>query len=129
MLKNLVKNSFWIAIALFCATQMSYAQGSGPNIENPFPASSALLNIASDASQSLVPGPGQLIVPYTRFPTTVQTGFDELDVFLSYKFSLGPIDITVGNIAFFINRDATTSEVDLLPETFHGFHFIWNVPD
>ena len=43
-------------------------------------------------------------IPYTRFPTTVQTRFDELDVFLSYKFSLGPIDITLGNIAFFISR-------------------------
>ena len=49
-------------------------------------------------------------VPYTRFPTTVQTRFDELDVFLSYKFSLGPIDITLGNIAFFISRRATTYE-------------------
>ncbi len=63
-------------------------------------------------------------VPYTRFPTTVQTRFDELDVFLSYKFSLGPIDVTIGNIGFFISRNATTSEVDLLPE-----NFIWNIPD
>ena len=54
-------------------------------------------------------------VPYTRFPTTVQTRFDELDVFLSYKFSLGPIDITLGNIAFFISRRATTYEQDVLP--------------
>src|SRR4029077_420682 len=67
-------------------------------------------------------------VPYTRFPTTVQTRFDELDAFLSYKFSLGPIDITLGNIAFFINRNATTSEVDLLPETFRGLHFFWIIP-
>jgi len=54
-------------------------------------------------------------VPYTRFPTTVQTRFDELDVFLSYKFSLGPIDITLGDIAFFISRRATTYEQDVLP--------------
>ena len=57
-------------------------------------------------------------VPYTRFPTTVQTRFDELDVFLSYKFSLGPIDITLGNIAFFISRRATTYEKDVLPPHF-----------
>ena len=59
-------------------------------------------------------------VPYTRFPTTVQTRFDELDVFLSYKFSLGPIDITLGNIAFFISRRATTYEQDVLPPPFDG---------
>ena len=52
MLKNFVKNSFWIAIAFFCA-QTSYAQGNGPSVENPFPASSALLNIAPDADGHL----------------------------------------------------------------------------
>src|SRR5262249_42137284 len=66
--------------------------------------------------------------PYTRFPTTVQTRFDELDVFLSYKFSLGPIDITLGNIAFFISRRATTYEQDVLPPPFDGFSFHWNIP-
>jgi hypothetical protein len=60
---------------------------------------------------------------YTRFPTTVQTRFDELDVFLSYKFSLGPIDITLGNIAFFISRRATTYEKNVLPPG-----FVWIVP-
>ena len=62
-------------------------------------------------------------VPYTRFPTTVQTRFDELDVFLSYKFSLDPIDITLGNIAFFIYRRATTYEQDVLPPG-----FFWLIP-
>jgi hypothetical protein len=62
-------------------------------------------------------------VTYTRFPTTVQTRFDELDVFLSYKFSLGPIDITLGNIAFFISRRATTYEKNVLPPD-----FFWVVP-
>lgn len=62
-------------------------------------------------------------VPYLRFPTTVQTRFDELDVFLSYKFSLGPIDVTLGNIAFFISRDAYTYELDLAPPG-----FVWIVP-
>ena len=62
-------------------------------------------------------------IPYTRFPTTTQTSFNELDVFLSYKFSLGPVDVTVGNIAFFIDRRATTFEKDLLPEG-----FVWLIP-
>jgi hypothetical protein len=56
------------------------------------------------------------VLTYTRFPTTTQTSFDELDVFLSYTFTLGPIDITLGNIAFLIFRDATTFETDVLPE-------------
>jgi hypothetical protein len=68
-------------------------------------------------------------VPYTRFPTTVQTRFDELDVFLSYKFSLGPIDITLGNIAFFISRSATTYEQDVLPPRFDGLlNLAWFIP-
>jgi hypothetical protein len=68
-------------------------------------------------------------VPYTRFPTTVQTRFDELDVFLSYKFSLGPIDITLGNIAFFISRRATTYEQDVLPPRFDGLvNITWGIP-
>jgi hypothetical protein len=57
-------------------------------------------------------------IPYTRFPTTTQDRFNELDFFLSYKFTVGPIDITVGNIAFIIDRSATTFETDVLPVTF-----------
>jgi hypothetical protein len=41
-------------------------------------------------------------------PQTIQKGFDEIDVYLTYLYQLGPIDITVGNIAFFINRSAET---------------------
>jgi hypothetical protein len=59
-----------------------------------------------------------LNVPYTRFPTTAQNAFNEMDVFLSYKFTLGPIDVTLGNIAFFIDRRATTFETDVLPAFF-----------
>jgi hypothetical protein len=67
-------------------------------------------------------------VPYTRFPTTTQTSFNELDVFLSYKLTLGPIDLTLGNIGFFIDRRATTFETDVLPPLFHGLSFVWIVP-
>jgi hypothetical protein len=56
-------------------------------------------------------GPPVLI---QRFPTTIQTRFNELDVFLSYKISLGPIDITVGDIGFFIDRSAETFERDFI---------------
>ena len=41
-------------------------------------------------------------------PETVQTRFQELDVFLLYRREFGPIDVTVGNIGFFIERDAQT---------------------
>jgi len=220
MPNNSVKNSFWIAIAFFCAMCTSYAQDNGPTVQNPFPAGSALLNIAPNADGNLTlggeykqpknvveqeqpvfwtwytdvgyeseynfrgtnltpgaPGAGffdaqvskwnftlglfgihqfgtakadswsmgegggaagvsaaqasstvGIPVPYTRFPTTVQNRFDELDAFLSYKFSLGPIDITIGDIAFFISRRATTYEKDVLG-TVNGVQFIWRIPD
>jgi hypothetical protein len=60
----------------------------------------------------------------TRFPTTIQRRFDELDVLFSYKMSFGPVDVIVGNIAFFISRRAETFEKDVLPPG-----FIWNIPD
>src|SRR5437879_12362696 len=41
-------------------------------------------------------------------PETVQTRFQELDVFLLYRREFGPIDVTVGPIGFFIARDAQT---------------------
>jgi len=42
------------------------------------------------------------------FPTTIQDRFNEIDVFLQYHRELGPIDVTVGNIGFFIDRRAET---------------------
>ena len=44
----------------------------------------------------------------TISPETTQRRFNELDVYVSYTHELGPLDITVGNIAFFIDRDAVT---------------------
>jgi hypothetical protein len=44
----------------------------------------------------------------TYSPETFQTRFNEIDVFLQYHHSFGPVDVTVGNIAFFISRDAQT---------------------
>jgi len=41
-------------------------------------------------------------------PDTVQTDFNEVDLFLQYSHEFGPIEVTVGNIAFFIQRDAET---------------------
>ena len=47
-----------------------------------------------------------------------QTSFHELDIFSSYSHSFGPLDVTVGNVAFFIFRSAVdrflgpNSEVD-----------------
>jgi hypothetical protein len=54
-----------------------------------------------------------------RFPTTTQTTFREIDIFTSYRFSLGPIDVTFGNVAFLIHREAQTFELDALPVGFH----------
>ena len=68
--------------------------------------------------------PGAVGIPETRFPKTIQHEFNETDVFLSYQFSVGPVDITVGDIGFFIERRAETFETDVLPPG-----FIWNIPD
>jgi hypothetical protein len=37
-----------------------------------------------------------------------QDRFNEIDLYLQYSFSVGPVDITVGNIYFYIDRDAST---------------------
>jgi hypothetical protein len=41
-------------------------------------------------------------------PETFQTYFNEIDVFLQYHHEFGPIDVTVGNIGFFIDRQSQT---------------------
>ena len=187
---NFVKNSFWIAIAFFCAMHTSYAQGVDPTVQDPFPAGSALINIGPNADGNLTMG-GEYKQPKTiveqqkpvcwewyadvgywsdynfrgtdltpdsdgsifgnvavskwgftlgmfvdhqfgtaqaparaisegggagvqsgtlglALPTTVQNRFNEIDVFLQYARKLGPIDITFGNIGFFIDRRAQT---------------------
>ena len=55
-LKPIVRNLFWLGVAFFCATHMSYAQGNGPTVQNPFPAGSALINIGPDADGNLTLG-------------------------------------------------------------------------
>src|SRR5205807_3898236 len=37
-----------------------------------------------------------------------QSFFNEIDVFLQYHHDFGPLEITLGNIGFFIHRDAQT---------------------
>src|SRR5438105_6485720 len=65
-----------------------------------------------------VPVVGDGFVTSRLFPTTRQTSFGEIDIFSSYRVSLGPVDITIGNIAFLISREATTSQIDVLPAGF-----------
>jgi len=215
MLKNLVKNSFWIAIAFFCATQMSYAQDNGPTMQNPFSAGNALINIGPNADGNLTlggeykqpknvieqqkpvfwtwtadigytseynfrgtdlmphsPGGGFIAAEVSKWnftlgiygihqfgdasarswstgesgggggggrltfppvpgfsiieefvPETTQSRFNELDVYLQYHLALGPVDLTVGDIAFFIERDAQTLVKDFVTFTFFGQTF------
>ena len=63
-------------------------------------------------------------IDFTRFPTTVQTQFREFDLFAAYKFSLGPVDVTLGNIAFIIDREAQTFETWVLDP---NSGFVWTV--
>jgi hypothetical protein len=37
-----------------------------------------------------------------------QDRFNEIDLYFQYSFPVGPIDVTVGNIFFYIDRDAST---------------------
>jgi len=41
-------------------------------------------------------------------PETIQDRFNEIDVFLQYHREVGPIDVTIGDIGFFIERSAQT---------------------
>jgi len=41
-------------------------------------------------------------------PETTQRSFDEIDVFLNYHLSLNWVDLTVGNVGFFIHRKVET---------------------
>jgi hypothetical protein len=56
-------------------------------------------------------------------PTTIQRSFVEIDAFFSYTLQLNWVDITAGNIGFFIARDATTTFDVTVPGfgTFRGF--------
>ena len=62
-------------------------------------------NMDLDAQGNLAPN---LFFNGKLSPVTTQTSFDEVDLSLSYTHELGPLDITVGNIAFLIFRDAET---------------------
>ena len=44
----------------------------------------------------------------TVSPETIQSRFNEFDAFLQYQRSFGWVDVTVGNIGFFIDRRAVT---------------------
>ena len=193
MLKNFLKNSFWLAIVFFCARHMSYAQESGLTLQNSFPAG-ALIKIGQNADANLTMGgeykqPAAVVeqqkvacwnwyadmgyVSQYNFrgtnltpdssgagfisadfswwgftfglygihqfgtahadsfslgegggggggtfapnpglgafnPETIQKTFNELDLILQYSREFGPIEVTAGNIAFFIQRDAET---------------------
>jgi hypothetical protein len=37
-----------------------------------------------------------------------QDNFTEIDLYLQYSFSIGPVDVTFGNIFFYIDRDSST---------------------
>jgi hypothetical protein len=53
----------------------------------------------------------QLPKQITRFKQgseAFQDTFTEVDLYLQYSFSLGPVDITLGNIFFLIERDSST---------------------
>src|SRR5207247_10232997 len=48
--------------------------------------------------------PNSVLGPF--LPKTIQNEFNELDVIFQYTREFGPIEVTAGNIAFFIDRRA-----------------------
>lgn len=50
--------------------------------------------------------PNSVLGPF--LPKTIQNEFNELDVIFQYTREFGPIEVTAGNIAFFIERSAQT---------------------
>jgi hypothetical protein len=66
------------------------------------------LGESGGSGQSGIANPGLPGGALVFNPTTVQNSFVEIDAFLSYTLSLNWVDITAGNIAFFITRDART---------------------
>jgi hypothetical protein len=70
-------------------------------------------------------GPRFLTASGTTSPETIQNRFNEIDVFLQYQFALGPVDVTLGDIGFFIDRRAMTfvavKDVMLSAPGFPGF--------
>jgi len=53
----------------------------------------------------------QLPKQITRFKQgseAFQDNFTEVDLYLQYTFSVGPVDVTIGNIFFYIDRDSST---------------------
>ena len=56
---------------------------------------------------------------FSLVPETIQDSLNEIDVFLQYHHEFGPIDVTVGDIGFFIHRDAHT----VVTEEFLGIPF------
>lgn len=70
--------------------------------------------VSNDTVVSVFNSPGigrQFPQEITKFKTTteaIQDRFNEIDIYLQYQFSLGPVDITIGNIFFYIDRDSST---------------------
>src|SRR5437879_2538488 len=106
-------------LGLFGIHQLGNASSKSWSIGESGGSGSAAGNIGAT---SVSPG---IFAQIDRFPRTIQDTFNELDVFLSYKVSLGPIDITVGDIGFFIERRAETFERDFIVRTVPP-GLVWN---
>jgi len=68
----------------------------------------SVANLSVPGKDNADVGGPNLFFTGTISPVTRQTRFNELDIYLSYTHEFGPIDVTVGNIAFFIDRRAQT---------------------
>jgi hypothetical protein len=62
----------------------------------------------NEGSFETTPGDNDATFTGRVSPLTIQKEFDEVDLYITYVHQLGPLDLTVGNIAFFIDRRAET---------------------
>jgi hypothetical protein len=70
-----------------------------------------LPGVTKDGVLSFFQSQGINIPKYlTKFKTSsevTQDRMNEIDLYLQYSFSLGPVDVTLGNIFFYIDREST----------------------
>jgi hypothetical protein len=61
---------------------------------------------------------------FDLLPETTQRSFEEIDVFLNYHLSLNWVDLTVGNVGFFIHRKVDTEFLLALTPNPFPFNFL-----
>ncbi len=101
---------------LFDNTDVTTSLGSGPNGEilgdDVFNGLASATGLSAESWNSFFQSELGIDAPkyLTRTKVTsevTQDRMNEIDLYLQYSFSLGPVDVTLGNIFFYIDREST----------------------